>query len=62
MFAVVAASLPESWNININLEQHACQDQMARVSRATVAEVMAGAVGNDTKPSLPSHHPKFCLI
>ncbi len=26
---------------NRNLEQHACQDQIARVARATIAEAMA---------------------
>jgi hypothetical protein len=31
---------------NINLEQHARQDQVARVSRATVAEATTGAVGD----------------
>jgi hypothetical protein len=28
-----------SWLVNINLEQHARQDQIARVARATVAQV-----------------------
>jgi hypothetical protein len=31
---------------NINLEQYACRDQVARVSRATVAEAMTGGSGH----------------
>jgi hypothetical protein len=42
---------------NINLEQYARQDQVARVSRATVAEATGtskryGCVGDDFKTSL----------
>ena len=36
---------------NINLEQYARQDQIARVSRATVAEAMAGGSEHATGTS-----------
>lgn len=32
----------ELGSVNSNLEQHGCQDQMARVTTATITETMAG--------------------